>query len=314
MESNVNHKSEQRIEKATELLWKIWWFCFYLIIVPTIISVIWFFIFNFIIRDIILSIGFSVLAFMFSVLFFYKSYDKYRREPFFGNKINNPLARIHILFLITILSLIVTPIFTLVTPEDYRFELLPLISFCVLYNIVYYYYYFQPIDFFDITKSEFKHAIRFNLTIKQFYNFIIILNFVAHVFFLSYTFYTGFSWLFALITNLIFYFNTIVSTNKSRKKIEKAIHEGQPILGDLARYKQKFVSSIFSLIFILLIEIPYVIIIIYNLTGLSNSYSGLINASLLTSIFILFYLKFRMYIMISFKKTLMRFEQNGIRE
>ncbi|MFX1260302.1 MAG: hypothetical protein ACFFAN_20830, partial [Promethearchaeota archaeon] len=213
----MNQKSGQRIEKATELLWKIWWFCFYLIIVPAIISVIWFFIFNFIIKDVILSIGFTILAFMFSLLFFYKSYDKYRKEPFFKNKINNPIARIHILFFITLLSLIVTPIFTIVTPEGYRFELLPLISFCVLYNIVYYYYYFQPIDFFDINTSEFKHAMHFNLTIRQFYNLIIILNFIGHVFFLSYTFYTGLSWLFALITNLIFYLNTLISTNKSRK-------------------------------------------------------------------------------------------------
>ncbi|MFX0059998.1 MAG: hypothetical protein ACFE85_13005 [Candidatus Hodarchaeota archaeon] len=308
----MNQKSGQRIEKATELLWKIWWFCFYLIIVPAIISVIWFFIFNFIIRDIILSIGFSVLAFIFSVLFFFKSYDKYRREPFFKNQRNNPIARIHIVFLITILSLIVTPIFMIVTPEGYRFELLPLISFCVLYNIVYYYYYFQPIDFFDITESKFKHAVRLNLVLKQFYNFIVALNFVGHIIFLSYTFYTGLSWFFALLTNLIFYVYTLISTKKSRKRIDKAIQEGKPFLEELAKYKQIFATSLLSLIFILLIEIPYVIIIIYNIIGLSDSYSGLFNASLLSIVFILFYLKFRIYILINFKKYLMRLDKSGV--
>ncbi|GAG73094.1 unnamed protein product, partial [marine sediment metagenome] len=39
MKSNKNGRSEEKIEKATELLWKIWWFSFYLIIVPSLVAV-----------------------------------------------------------------------------------------------------------------------------------------------------------------------------------------------------------------------------------------------------------------------------------
>ena len=80
MKSNVNGKSEDKIEKVTESLWKVWWFSFYLIIVPSLVSVIGFFIFFFIGKDLYASIGFSVITFMFTLLFFYKPFDKYRNR------------------------------------------------------------------------------------------------------------------------------------------------------------------------------------------------------------------------------------------
>ena len=306
MKSNVNKKPEERIEKATELLWKIWWFCFYIIIVPSIIAVILFFVFNFFIRDLILSIGFSLLGFMFSTLFLYKSFDKYRKNPFFLNFKNNPSARIHILFLITILSLIVTPIFVFVTPEDYSFELLPVISFSLLYNIVYYYYYFQPIDFFSLSDRGFKHAVKFGLAIKQFYNLIIVINYVIHIVFLSFTFVTKFSWFFALITNFIFYLVTLISTRQTCKKLYEEINENEPVLESLIIYKQKFSLSLITLIFALLMQMPFVMIIIFNISALVNALPQLINASFLSLVFILLYLKLRVYIAIYFKKFLLR--------
>jgi len=306
MKSDVNKKPEERIEKATELLWKIWWFCFYIIIVPSIIAVIAFFIFNFFIRDVILSIGFSLLAFMFATLFLYKPFDKYRKNPFFLNSRNNPAARIHILFLITILSLIVTPIFVFVTPEDYSFELLPVISFSILYNIVYYYYYFQPIDFYSLSEGKFKHAVNFGLVIKQFYNLIIAINFVVQIVFLSFTFTTKLSWFFALITNFIFYLVTLISTRQTCKKIHKGINENETILESLIIYKQKFSLSLVNLIFALLIQMPFVMIIIFNISSLVNALTHLINASFLTLVFLLLYLKLRVYIAIHFKKFLLR--------
>lgn len=302
MESNVKIKSEERIEKATELLWKVWWFCFYLIIVPSIVALIGFFIFYFFRIPLIISIGFSVLAFMFAVLFLYKSYDKYRKNPFFKNKINNPKARIHILFLITILSLVVTPIFVLVTPEDYSFELLPVISFSLLYNIVYYYFYYQPIDFFSLSEGCFKHSINFKLTFKQSYNLMIIFNFVIQVVFLSYTFYTKLSWLFALITNFTFYMIALLTTKEICKDIKSKIQEEISILESLDKYKQKFSLIIISLIFALLIQMPFVMIILFNLSNIVGAVPQLINASLLSLIFLLIYLKLRGYIIIHFKK------------
>ena len=181
MDSNVVKKSEIKYEKATNILWKVWWFFWYLLIVPSGITALGYFIFYFISKVFIISLGFSVLTFIFSILFFYKFYDKYRNDPVFLNQTNNPTSRIHILFLITIFSSIVTPIFVFISPPGYSFELLPLISFCVLYFIVFYYYYFKPIDFFNASIGEFKHSINFSLASKQLYNIVVILNFIIHI-------------------------------------------------------------------------------------------------------------------------------------
>jgi len=312
MKSNVVKKSEIKYEKATNILWKVWWFCWYLLIVPSGITALGYFIFRFISRDFFISLGFSVLAFIFSLLFFYKFYDKYRNDPVFLNQTNNPTSRIHILFLITIFSLIVTPIFVLVDPSDYYFELLPLISFCVLYLIVFYYYYFKPIDFFNASIGEFKHSINFSLAAKQFYNIIVILNFIIHILFLSYTFYTGLSWLFALITNIIFYFVTLLSTKTIRRKINDSIKENKKILKDLIRFHKKYSISILSLIFVLLIQMPFVIIGIYSLSGPAPTLFELINAFFLSIMFFLIYLKIRVYLAFYYKKYLTRVPKNEI--
>ena len=139
---NLEEK-EERIKKATEFLTKSWWFCFYLIIAPIIVVLITFLLlFGFIIyffftKDenirYVFSFAFSCLAYMLSLLFFYKAFDKFRKKPYFKNLENNLSARINVLFLITISSLVVTPLFIYITPEDNAFELLPLISFIILY-------------------------------------------------------------------------------------------------------------------------------------------------------------------------------------
>ncbi len=312
MNSNVVKKSEIKYEKATNILWKVWWFCWYLLIVPSGITALGYFIFFFISQDIYISLGFSVLTFMFSILFFYKFFDKYRNEPVFLNQTNNPTSRIHILFLITIFSLIVTPIFVFITPSDYSFELLPLISFCVLYLIVFYYYYFKPIDFFNASIGEFKHSISFSLASKQLYNIIVILNFVIHILFLSYTFYTKLSWLFALVTNFIFYFVTLLSTKTIRRKINDSIKENKKILKDLITFHKKYSISILSLIFVLLIQMPFVIIGIYSLSGPTPTLFELINAFFLSMMFFLIYLKIRVYLAFYYKKSLMRLSKNEI--
>jgi len=313
MDSNVEKKSEDKYEKATNILWKVWWGFWYLLIVPSGITALGYFIFLFISNyDIYISLGFSVLTFIFSLLFFYKFYDKYRNDPVFLNQTNNPTSRIHILFLITIFSLIVTPIFVLISPPDYSFELLPLISFCVLYLIVFYYYYFKPIDFFNASIGEFKHSINFSLASKQFYNIIVIINFIIHIIFLSYTFYTKLSWLFALITNIIFYFVTLLSTKNIRRKINDSIKENKNFLKDLIRFHNKYSISILSLIFVLLIQMPFVIIGIYSLSGPTPTLFELINAFFLTMMFILIYLKIRVYLTFYYKKILMRLPKNEI--
>ena len=303
MKSNGREVTEGKIEKATELLWKVWWFCFYLIIVPSLIAVIGFYIFNFVIQDIYIASGFAVLSFLFSLLFFYKPFDKYRSKSFFLNKNNNPTARIHIMYLVSVVSLVVTPIFVYITPEDYYFELLPLISYCILYNIVYYYFRFQPIDYFDDSEREFKHYGQFFTSIYKFYNIVIVINYVFHIIFLSYTFDTKFSWLFALISDLVFYSVTFATTRKITKNISTKIKNGLPISLELDKFKDKFSISILSLIFILIIQMPFVVIFIFSLNGQVFSYLEIFNAALFSIALLLFYFKVRVYFSIYHLKT-----------
>jgi len=304
MKSNKSKVSEEKIKKATELLQKLWWFCFYLIIAPLATAFTGFWIFSLFPGGIYLALPLSVLTFMFALLFFYKAFDKYRNRPFFLNKHNNIVARIHILYLISIVSFIVTPIFVIISPEDYSFAILPLISFIVLYNIVYFYYYFQPIGFYDINQDEFKHSINLKLMIKQPYNFIIVINYVVHIIFLAVTFSTDLSWLFGLITNLIFYFITYFNTKIQRNNIKEKIEEKESFLQDLTIFKQKFAVSVLSLIFVLLIQMPFVVVITSILSGAQYSILELINCSFLTLIFIIAYFKSRFYLLFHYSSKL----------
>ncbi|MFW9948998.1 MAG: hypothetical protein ACFFKA_02585 [Candidatus Thorarchaeota archaeon] len=310
MKSNKNGSSEGKIEKVTESLWKIWWFSFYLIIVPSLIAVVGFFIYFFIGKDLFVSIGLSVITFMFVLLFFYKSFDKYRNNPFFLNRKNNLSARINLLFLITILSLIVTPIFVIFTPGDNYFELLPLISFIVLYNIVYYYLYFQPVDIFDFAEEKYKHEIPFSQWIKQPYNLIILFNFIIHIIFLSYTFNTKVSWLFPLFSNIIFYLITRITILKNIKALTASDINNNAFLKELTLYKKKFTNSILSLNFALLIQMPFVITFIYILMGIPHEEIEIITISFLALIFLAFYFKIRLYLSTFYNKKLRRFEIN----
>ena len=308
MKSKEIGSSEDKIEKVTESLWKIWWFSFYLIIVPSLVAVVGFFIFFFIGKNLYVSIGLSVITFMFVLLFFYKVFDKYRNKPFFLNRKNNLSARIDVLFLITILSLIVTPIFEIFVPGDNYFELLPLISFSVLYNIVYYYFYFQPIDNFDFTEEKYKHEVPFSQWIKRPYNTIILVNYIINIVFLSYTFNTKVSWLFPLISSLIFYLISRLTTMKTVKNLSKSKKNNKEFLRELTKYKKKFVNSILSLNFALLIQMPFAITLIYIFMGIQHEIIELITISFLSLIFLSFYFKIRLYVGSFYSKILRRFE------
>jgi len=308
MKSNGREISEGRIEKVTELLWKIWWFFFYLLIVPSLIALIGFYIINFLVLDLYISSGFAVLIFIFSIFVFYKPFDKYRVKSFFRNKHNNPRARIHILYLVSILALVVTPIFVYITPEDYFFELLPLISYCVLYIIVYFYYSYQPIDYFDNLNDSFERYELLSDSLKKYYNVVIIINFVSHVVFLSYTFETKLSWFFALASDLIFYLISFFSTKKVTKNIENLIQNKQPIEFELNEFKHKFSISIISLVFTLLIQMPFVVILVFSFSGQQFSYIDLFTATLYSTGLILFYFKTRVYFSIYHNKNKIKLE------
>ncbi len=304
MKSDRSSNSEEKLKKATEFLQKLWWFFFYLIIAPFATAFTGFWIYRLFPAGNFLALPLSVLTFMFALLFFYKTFDKYRNKSFFVNKENNLVARIHVLFLISILSFIVVPIFIIISPVEYTFVQLPLISFIALYNIVYYYYGFQPIGFYDINEDEFKHTINLRLMIKQPYNFIILINYIVHIIFLAFTISTNLSWLFCLITNLIFYFITYFNTKIQRSKIKDKIKDKKVFLQDLTVFKQKFVISVVSLIFVLLIQMPFIIMITSILSGVQYTLLELINSSFLTIIFIIAYFKSRFYILFHYNNKL----------
>ncbi|MFW9897543.1 MAG: hypothetical protein ACFFD7_17190, partial [Candidatus Thorarchaeota archaeon] len=278
------------------MLQKIWWFSFLLVVAPLAVGFVGFWIFSLFRGGLLIALSLSVITYMFALLFFYKAFDKYRDRPFFLNKENNLNARIHIVFLISMLSLIVTPIFTLISPPNISFVLLPIIGFATLYNIVYFYYYFQPIDFFNKADGEFKHATNLKLMMQQPYNFIIVINYIVHIVFLSFIYRIELSWLFALVNNLVFYIITLVTTQKDTRDIKDSIKEEEPVLESLTRYKRKFVILITSLIFILLIQMPFVTMIIFSLTGIQYSILELMNGSFLSVIFLFIYVKSIFYI------------------
>lgn len=309
MKSENSDNSQERIRKATELLQKFWWFSFFLIIAPLVVAIILFSIFNFAQVGLYIALSLSLVSFIFALLFFYKAFDKYRDNPFFLNKRNNLTARIHIIFLISIGSFVATPIFILISPFD-SFIYLPLISYAILYNIVYYYYYFQPIDFYNLSEEEFKHARSLELMIKQPYNFLIVVNYIIHIVFLALTATTNFSWLYALITNLLFYIITITSTKNQVKKIRESIEKKTPILNELTRFKQRFVISIISLIFLILIQIPSIVIITKVLSGVSYWSLEILNNIFLALIFILFYFKSRFYVSFHYTSKLELYDKS----
>ncbi len=304
MNSENKNYSQEKIKKATEFLQKSWWFCFYLVIAPLIIAFLIIVIFIQSGVNIYISLAFSVLSFIFTLLFFFKVYDKYRRKPFFLNKENNPTARIHSLFLISIFSLIITPIFYLISLMNIPFTLLPLISYAILYNIIYYYYYLQPLDYFNLEEKEFKHTENIKLMFIQPYNFIIFLNYLIHIIFLGITASTEFSWLFSLISDIAVYILTLVSTKDQIRKIKELIAENKSIVKDLIVFKKKFVVCIVNLLFILLIQMPFVSIIMFSLRGVLYSSLELISYAFLTVIFILFYFKSRYYISVYYNTRL----------
>ncbi|MFX0024622.1 MAG: hypothetical protein ACFE9S_20080, partial [Candidatus Hermodarchaeota archaeon] len=294
MEPENNENSQERIRKATEVLHKSWWFAFFLIIAPLIVAISIFAIFNFAGIGLFISLSFSVVGFMFSLLFFYKAFDKYRDNPFFLNKMNNLGARIHVLFLISIVSFVTTPIFMLLSQDSFIY--LPLISYAILYNIVYYYYFFQPIDYYDLKEGVFKHAKSTELMIKQPYNFLVFLNYLIHIFFLSFMAPTNVAWLYALLTNIVFYVFTLISTKTQVKTIRESIKEKNPILKSLTLFKRRLVNTQIGLIFILLILIPLITISARVLSGISFLSLEVINNLFLVVIFVLFYFKSRFYV------------------
>ncbi len=292
---DTNSTSEEKIRKATEYLWKFWWFTFYLIIAPLIISLIIYFVFILFPLEHSVVFTIAVIAYLMSAIFFYKAFDKYREKSFFLNAENNLNARIHIIFLFTVISLVITPIAYISTLESISFNVLPLISFILIGALTFYYYKFHPIDFFDKTKGKFKHFTTYSKVFIQPHNFTVIIYYIVHIVFLSITIFVPFSWLVALILNIIFYFISLKTTKSYREKVLANLKSNLSVVKDLFLFKKYMVNNLFTLLYVLLIACPISLLINFGL-NFTHSNFILLSVIFLPITFLIFNFKTRFYI------------------
>jgi len=303
MNSKSSNSSEERIRKATEFIWKVWWFCFYLIIAPIACALLTFYITDFITiqitgqSDLNFAIAFSLLALTFSLFFFYIGFDRYRDKPFFKNIENNLAARIHISYFVTFAAVVLTPIVEFITSQwqTGKFGLFPLIAFIVIYNITWFYFYFKPVDLFDDAEKRFKHIEGITSIFTNLHNFLFIINYIIQIGFLAILSYTQLSWLYLLILNVFFYGITLFITRNVRFRITNAIKENQKFLNELIEFKQKLVSSNAGLFFC----ISILLILLHILfSPLMPPLSGLelFNVSLIILCLIIIFLKVELYV------------------
>ncbi|TFG00305.1 MAG: zinc ribbon domain-containing protein [Promethearchaeota archaeon] len=153
-------KSDEKLKRITDLLWKIWWFSLYLLIIPSIALLICYLVASYLSQDYLFSIFLSIIFLIFCQIFFYKIYDKYRNNPFFKNHRNNLLSRINISFLIPIFSLGVSLIPLIINSNDLYFQLFPLLYYTIISLNIFFYIRSKPIEGFDLeTKEFFSHRL-----------------------------------------------------------------------------------------------------------------------------------------------------------
>ena len=308
MNSKTSNNSEERIRKATELIWKVWWFCFYLIIAPVACALLSYYITDFLViqikgvADFHFALAFSLLTLTFSLFFFYIGFDRYREKPFFLNTQNNLVARIHISYLVTFAAIILTPIVELITSQwqTGKFGLFPLIAFIILYNITWFYVYFKPVDLFDETEIKFKHFKSFLSFFTSLHNLILVVNYIIQIVFLAAISYTQLSWLFIFLTNMIFYLITIIYTKNIRFRIVNALKEKISRFPDeLIEYKQKLVSSNVGFYFCLLVQLV-LLHILFSPFVPDLSILDIFNALLIICCLIIIFFKVELYVYIHY--------------
>ncbi|MFW9876770.1 MAG: hypothetical protein ACFFG0_27055, partial [Candidatus Thorarchaeota archaeon] len=254
--SDLIIKDDEKDIRRANFTSKVLWFAICLFAIPIITAIIaGFTCFN-IVSNIYLSFAFSIDIYFFVALLLYKICDKYRNNPYFERQDNNLLARINIFFLISIFSLIISLIYDIITlfyaelPISYLF---PLLSYIILYIPIFFFYYYKPIDFFDLSEGKFKKALNIKLSIKQLNNIIIFFNYGVSIIFLLSTLHIPFSHLILLIVNFLFYYITFIYTSSERKNIKIAINDKKGFIIELLKFKHKFTISILSLLFLLII-------------------------------------------------------------
>ncbi|MHA1820227.1 MAG: hypothetical protein ACTSVC_07125, partial [Promethearchaeota archaeon] len=99
----IGKKTDEKIERITEIIWKVWWFVLYIIILPILAS--W--LFTFILKSYFLpeslpeddpTIYLFFLFYLPSVLIFYYPFDRYRKKRFFRRTKQSDFRHIFLYF------------------------------------------------------------------------------------------------------------------------------------------------------------------------------------------------------------------------
>ncbi len=302
----MERNSNKKIEKATEIIWKIWWFCVYFLIIPSLSLVVTYFILSNFLEDFYYILSFSFVSFITSQFVFFKLYDKYRKNPFFGNEKKNLIIKISVIFLIYIVYFVSSIFFTLLNPLDLKFQLIPLIYICFAIPVVFFYLKYTPILFYSSEKDTFLDIYP-QLSIKDTYKYLFIINcfsniivfiFTANVIYLTIGLVLFFSCFFYIIT--VFY------TKKERKLFAEytQIEDNQLNLKQIIlKFNKKTFISLESYIFSIIILLPSLNIYLISLKGFNNYLEIVSYVSIILAIFFL-YLKARIISYLSYEMKL----------
>ncbi|MBY9005174.1 MAG: hypothetical protein KGD63_00265 [Candidatus Lokiarchaeota archaeon] len=305
----MDSKSDQKIERATEIVWKFWWFCVYLLILPSIIMAISYFLcYNFF-NNFSYVLSLSFLFFFISQFIFFRSYDKYRKNPFFGTEKINISTRITIIFITPLISMIVSVAFSIINFSSLEFQLIPLIYLFCIYPIIFFYLRKMPILYYN---SEIKSFINIKkkYSIKEVYKYIILINYISNIIFfaLNYNAIYISSGVISIL-NCVFFIITMIYTREERKIFKEDTKLGENQLKRIIlNYDKKITNSLQSEFFILLVITLGLNIYFISLQSYI-SYTDLIPLIITFFLIFILYLKVRIITYLYYKNKFRSLEE-----
>ncbi|MBN1214919.1 MAG: hypothetical protein JXA99_05685 [Candidatus Lokiarchaeota archaeon] len=250
-----NH-TDKKIERATEIVWKFWWFCVYLLILPSIVMAISFFICNNFFNNFSYVLSLSFFFFFIAQFIFFRFFDKYRKNPFFGTQKVNFTAKLGIIFITPLISMIISILFTIINLTSIEFQLIPLIYLVCIYPVIFFYLRKMPILYYNSELDSFIN-IKKKYSIREVFKYIILINYISNIIFFAFNYSTIYiSTGIIVVLNLIFFLITMIYTRQERKLFNentRLTEEEQK--KNTINYDKKITNSLLSEFFILIIII-----------------------------------------------------------
>ncbi|MEJ2279517.1 MAG: hypothetical protein P8Y70_17505 [Candidatus Lokiarchaeota archaeon] len=280
MNSDADKPIEEKYVAATELIWKIWWLSFYLILSPGLITLALFFILTFLNLDIISLIEISILIFLFLEFFFYVRYDKYRKNPLFKKYRNSLITQLFLLQVLPFIPIILYFIYIPFIQNFFIHSIILIVGFNLFQIVVYYYKILFPIDYYNLEKRQFDSFIKLKVVISKPSSFIFIFNYLIIEIFLILSIISN-SPIFNLIIfasiAFIFFLFDINYTKYYRKRVLNSIEKigdefdelkNSSLLIDLMKFKERLVLGVTSFLGVIFIQLLIVQILINWLENL----------------------------------------------